>query len=265
MTLLVPDEVAMQTHKITGLGDGTAAQDGAAFHQIGDAIAAIIPQAGTWITGGYWDADHLNIVSNLITTVPSRESGSVLTDAGNAALARITDPVVGGNVVQGVGGSYLTETDATRWNAFGGTHGQYIQFVQFTTAASPAGRLMALTNSSATQRAIEIYWSASQISFDRYDGTNFPAIYKNVAASTRYTLVCCLHSDGKMYLVDETGTSVGTSDSCTALTPDRFQINASVGGNTGNSLYRRWGAKLPTWSNPLAEAQALYRAVAAMT
>jgi hypothetical protein len=71
--------------------------------------------------------------------------------------------------------------------------------------------------------------------------------------------VWVLHTDGKAYIIDSTGTSVGTSDAALgALIVDRFLIGT-------NSKFRRLGEKLPDTANPLLEAQQLYARLAVMT
>lgn len=120
------------------------------------AVEPDYPQAGSWATGGYWDADHgITLSGPNITAAASREGASVLT--GTGTLTIVNDPLTNTNVVQGnVSTSYLQEIDSVRWGKFGGLHTPYIAFMQVTFDAAPTTDSRHINIVGATHRALDV-------------------------------------------------------------------------------------------------------------
>jgi hypothetical protein len=216
------------------------------------------PQAGTWATGGYWDAQFGVVMSGSdVATVASREGGSVLTCVGT--MTRAADPAGGPAVLHDASGTaVLSETNA-RWAAFGGLHTTAIAFIQVTHAAAPGGTVLAVKNASASQRAVQIvYGSTTTLVAYRYDGTHIPGSGVVLVGGTRETLVYVMHTDGNFYVLSAAGTTVAVADTTASLTVDRIVIGS-------NAKLRRWGVKRPATTNPLVEAQQLYTALARLS
>jgi len=216
------------------------------------------PQAGTWTTGGIWDADHgVAGTPAAVTSWTSREGTSVLTTSGGTVVAEI-DVLTATSVLRCVGAAMLSQVSAPKWGAFGGVLGTFIFGIQITTPAAPSGAVMNLKNSNNLSRVCQIvYPSGTVLAAYQYDGTNIPYQQVTVAASARKTAVFCLHTDGKLYAIDSTGTSASMAGAALSIVVDRLEV-------AGTSQVRRFGVKLPATANPLLEAQQLYTQLASM-
>jgi hypothetical protein len=221
-------------------------------HELGFSI----PQAGTWSTGGYWDADTgIGGSSYSVTSMASREGTSVVTTSGGT-FQIVNDPLTNTNVLVGDGAAVMSETNSIKWGAYGGTHTPFIQFIQMSLITS-IDEIFSIKNASASSRTQVVYTGSTTFACYRYDGTQLSLVQSVVTPLTRVTMVFVLHTDGKLYAIDSSGTSVPTSDTTGALAVDRVLI-------AGHSKFRRWGIKLPATGNPLLEAQELYSLLASL-
>jgi hypothetical protein len=233
------------------------------FENIG--VEPDYPQAGSWATGGYWDADHgVGGSPSAVTSITSREGTSVLTTSGGT-FQIVNDLLTSTNVLVGDGTAIMEEISSGHWGAFGGTHTPHIGFVQLDSPALLINfRILGIYDAAFAYRAIDLTYSsyptANDVTPYRWEHANSNTIGSHTAVPpARITVVWVLHTDGKAYIIDSTGTSVGTSDAALgALIVDRFLIGT-------NSKFRRLGEKLPDTANPLLEAQQLYARLAVMT
>ena len=226
------------------------------FEAVG--VASDIPQAGTWSTGGYWDADHgIGGTSSAVTSITSRESTSALVTAGGT-VHTATDTLTNTTILIGDGSATMNEINS-RWAAFGGAHTPFILFLQMTIPTSASGIIANVSDASNANRACEtLYAAANIVGAYRVQGGLITQTTL-VTPSARKTVAFVLHTDGNFYVVDETGTAAPVSDATiNSLTVDRFTLGT-------NSKFRRFGVKLPATANPLLECQQLVTRLLTMT
>jgi limonene-1,2-epoxide hydrolase len=216
------------------------------------------PQAGTWTTGGIWDADHgIGGTPSAVTSITSLEGTAVLTTSGGTFVTA-TDSLTNTTVLLGDGTAVMSEINA-RWAAFGGLHTPFIAFFQVTVPTSATGTALVLSDAAHGHRTFQmLYVSAVVLGVYRVQG-GLIVQTSVIAGNVRKTVVVVLHSDGNYYLIDDAGTTAPASDATIgSLVVDRMTLGT-------NSKFRRWGAKTPATANPLLEAQQLYSQLAVMS
>jgi hypothetical protein len=229
-----------------GLGLSSAIQNSASW------LAYLDASVGVKTAGG------VNVVS-----VKEQDSGRLLTTAGGSPT--LVQQAFG-NGRPGI----LTSTPATLsdvtsgvWGALNGSSTPFIFAIRLKLpSASASNNIVEIYASGGTSFALQLYYGATTTltAYRGASGGSAIGLSKTVAVSGEYLLVYCLHNDGKLYLIDETGTSAGVTDTGGALTLlDTLSFNGKISAPTTNSGYiGECLVRLPIVAvNCLAEAQAL--------
>ena len=227
------------------------------FNRLG--FAPDYPQVGEWGTGDIWIADDAVLSGSNVTSIAGRESGLVMTPSGGTFTSEV-DPLTGTRVLVGDTSAVLTATNPTLLAGFDGVRTPNIVFVQFTSRHTRVSNwIIEVTDSSTNSRVIQINWSFGDFyGVYRVSQSSYIVDSFTNPVDTKVTVVACLHTDGKLYIVSPAGTSPGLADT---TTPGLTGIDRVKVGNSGDKL-RRWGLRLS--DNPLADSIDIYQELVLM-
>jgi hypothetical protein len=231
------------------------------FDRLG--VAPDYPKVGEWGTGGVWIADDAVLSGSTVTSITARESGLVMNPSGGSFTSEI-DPLTGTRVLVGDTSAVLTAISPAVLGGFDGVQTPNIIFMQYTAKhVTNSNWIIEVVDSTNTSRAIQINLSfvnefGNTYGVYRVEGATLIVDGFLAAPDSRITVVVCLHTDGKMYIISPAGTSAGVTDT---TTPGLTGIDRIRVGNSGDKL-RRWGLKLS--SNPLTEASEIYQELVLM-